>query len=140
LQEFWPHKGQIVLKFEGVDSISEAEMLIGFELQVHVTERAPLEAGSAYISDLIGATVWNGDHEIGRVENVRFGAGEAPLLVVSALIGKAEYEIPYAEVYLQHVDLEHKSIRMALPEGMLDVNAPLSDEEKQAQRGSNRRS
>src|SRR5437016_14454861 len=34
LQDHWPHKGQIVLKFAGVDSISQAEMLIGWEIQI----------------------------------------------------------------------------------------------------------
>ncbi len=34
IEELWPHKGHLVLKFEGVDSISEAETLIGCELQV----------------------------------------------------------------------------------------------------------
>ena len=34
VEELWPHKGLLVLKFAGVDSISEAETLIGCELQV----------------------------------------------------------------------------------------------------------
>jgi hypothetical protein len=34
------------------------------------------------------------------------------------------------------MDLEHKRIEMNLPEGLLDVNAPLTDEEKQQQRKS----
>ena len=34
VEEFWPHKSYLVLKFAGVDSISEAETLIGCELQV----------------------------------------------------------------------------------------------------------
>jgi ribosomal 30S subunit maturation factor RimM len=63
---------------------------------------------------------------------VRFGAGEAPLLVVKAQA--KEWEIPYAEAYLQSVDPERKQIRMQLPEGLLEVNAPLSPEEKQQQR------
>jgi ribosomal 30S subunit maturation factor RimM len=45
-----------------------------------------------------------------------------------------ECEIPYAEAYLQSVDPERKQIRMQLPEGLLEVNAPLSPEEKQQQR------
>src|SRR5437762_399120 len=69
---------------------------------------------------------------LGNIGEVRFGAGEAPLLVVKA--GSKEYEIPYAEAYLQQVDLSHKQIRMSLPEGLLEVNAPLTAEEKLAQR------
>jgi 16S rRNA processing protein RimM len=98
-------------------------------LQVPQAERAELAPGWTYISDLTGCAVFDGDREIGRVEGVEFGAGEAPLLIVR---GKAKlpYEIPFAEAYLTGVDLAAKQVRMRLPEGMLAVNAPLSEEEK----------
>ena len=131
IDDAWPHKTYIVLKFAGVDSISDAEPLVGSELQVPLGERAALEAGAAYVSDLIGCVVFDGPREIGTIRDVRFGAGEAPLLVVA---GKTEYEIPYAQEFLERVDLEHKRIEMALPEGLLEVNAPLTDEEKQEQK------
>ncbi len=131
IDDAWPHKTYVVLKFAGVDSISDAEPLVGCELQVPLVERAALEAGAAYVSDLIGCAVFDGSREIGTVRDVRFGAGEAPLLVV---VGKAEYEIPYAQEFLVRVDLEHKRIEMALPEGLLDVNAPLTELEKQEQK------
>jgi 16S rRNA processing protein RimM len=134
IEELWPHKAYLVLKFEGVDSISEAESLIGCELQVPARERSKLEPGWAYISDLVGCVVLDGDHEIGSVADVRFGAGEAPLLIVKT--GSKEYEIPYAEAYLSSTDLEHKRIFMSLPEGMLELNAPLTAEEKEQQKNS----
>ena len=34
LEEHWFHKGGVVLKFAGVDSISDAEQLAGLELQI----------------------------------------------------------------------------------------------------------
>jgi len=131
IDDAWPHKCYVVLKFAGVDSISDAEPLVGCELQVPRGERAKLEAGAAYVSDLIGCAVVDGGREVGIVKDVRFGAGEAPLLVVA---GKTEYEIPYAQEFLVRVDLGQKRIEMALPEGLLDVNAPLTDEEKQEQK------
>ena len=131
LEEFWPHKGQLVLKFAGVDSISDAELLVGCELQIPARDRAQVEAGTAYVSDLVGCTVWDSDREIGRVKDVQFGAGEAPLLIVT---GGKEFEIPYAEAYLKSVDVDRKEIRMLLPEGMLEINAPLTAEEKEQQK------
>ena len=139
IDDAWPHKSYVVLKFAGVDSISDAEPLVGCELQVPLGERAELEAGAAYVSDLIGCAVLDvgrGDRqknvrEVGIVKDVRFGAGEAPLLVVA---GKTEYEIPYAQEFLVRVDLEHKRIEMNLPDGLLEVNAPLTDLEKQEQK------
>ena len=137
IEELWPHKGHLVVKFAGVDSISDAEALIGSELQVPSRERSELDPGWVYVSDLVGCAVFDGDREIGQVQDVQFGAGEAPLLIVNA--GSKEYEIPYAEAYLASVDIEHKKICMKLPEGMLEVNAPLSAEEKEQQRISNKK-
>ena len=82
LQEFWPHKERMVLKFAGVDSITDAEALVGCEIQIARAERAALDEGSAYVGDLVGCTVTNAGQPIGAVADVQFGAGEAPLLVV----------------------------------------------------------
>jgi 16S rRNA processing protein RimM len=125
VEELWPHKGLLVLKFAGVETISDAELLIGAELQLPSSERAELDPGWTYLSDLIGCTVFDGEREIGPIEEVTFGAGEAPLLVVKSG-AKLPYEIPFAQAYLEKVDLERKQIRMRLPEGLLEVNAPLS--------------
>jgi 16S rRNA processing protein RimM len=134
IEDAWPHKDYVVLKFAGVDSIPDAEPLVGCELQVPLSERAPLEAGATYINDLMGCTLFDRGRELGTITDVRFGAGEAPLLVVGS--GKQELEIPYAQEFMTSMDLEHRRIEMNLPEGLLDVNAPLTDEEKQQQRKS----
>ena len=133
IQNLWPHKGGLVLKFEGIEAISEAEPLIGSELQLPRSERAALEPGWTYLSDLVGCRVFDGERELGPIQDVQFGAGEAPLLVVKGA-AKLAYEIPFAEAYLVKVDLEQKQVRMRLPEGLLDVNAPLTDEEKKRSR------
>ena len=140
VEELWPHKALLVLKFAGVDSISDAELLIGCELQVPRSQRAQLESGWNYVSDLVGCVVFDSGREIGRIEDVQFGAGEAPLLIVVSGVGAGSkrYEIPYAEAYLQSVDLERKQIQMHLPEGMLELNAPLTAEEKEQQAGGRR--
>jgi 16S rRNA processing protein RimM len=137
IDDVWPHKNWLVLKFAGVDSISDAEVLIGCELQLPASERAELEPGAFYVSDLVGCALFDRGREIGVVSDVRFGAGEAPLLVVGS--GKNEHEIPYAQVFLERVDLEHKRIEMSLPEGLLEVNSPPTEEEKREQsKGKNR--
>lgn len=132
IEDLWQHKSQVILKFAGVDSISDAETLLGCEMQVPRSQRAELEPGWNYVSDLIGCMVFDGSRAVGPIKQVRFGAGEAPLLVVETKAG--EYEIPYADAYLAGVDLGKKEIHMFLPEGMLEVNAPLTAEEKREQK------
>jgi 16S rRNA processing protein RimM len=131
VQDFWPHKGLLVFKFAGVDSISEAETLVGCELQVPQSQRSELQAGWNYVSDLVGCSLLDRGRDIGRIEDVEFGAGEAPLLIVRDVSRRVE--IPFAEAYLDSVDLERRQVHMNLPEGLLEVNAPLTAEEKREQ-------
>ncbi|HVI09664.1 MAG TPA: ribosome maturation factor RimM [Candidatus Binatia bacterium] len=132
IEDLWPHKGLLVLKFAGVDSISAAEELVGSQLQVPRGQRSQLEPGWNYVSDLVGCAVFDRGREIGRVEDVHFGAGEAPLLIVGDAAGNA-FEIPFAEAYLAGMDVDRKRVNMNLPEGLLEVNAPMTPEEKREQ-------
>jgi 16S rRNA processing protein RimM len=138
VEDLWPHKGLVVLKFRGVDSMSDAELLVGSELQVPAAERAGLEPGWNYVSDLIGCTVLDHTREVGRIEDVQFGAGEAPLLIVANGAGK-KFDVPFAEAYLEGVDLGQRQVRMNLPEGMLEINAPVTTEEKQEQQSERKK-
>lgn len=137
LEDFWFHKGGVVLKFVGVDSISQAEELAGCEVQIPLAERAELEAGSLYVSELAGYTVTDHGREIGAIEDVQFGAGEAPLLVIRSQ-SKKEYLVPFASAYIVKMSPREKRLEMNLPDGMLDLDAPLSREERDRQKeGSN---
>lgn len=131
LEAHWFHKDQVVLKFKDVNSISEAETLAGSEVQVPRSERAVLEEGASYVSDLVGCAVYDSGKEIGIVQAVQFGAGEAPLLVVK---GAKEYLVPFAADYIVKILPEQKRLEMKLPVGMLELDAPLTAEEKEAQK------
>ena len=132
LETHWLHKGGVVLKFRGVDSIDQAQALAGCELQIPREERAPLPQDAAYVSDLIGCEALDRGHALGVIAEVQFGAGEAPLLLVKSEAG--EHLIPFAAEYVESVDVERRRVALRLPPGMLEVDAPMTDEEKQAQR------
>ena len=132
LEEHWFHKGHVILKLAGVDSISDAERLAGVELQIPEEQRAELEAGASYISELVGCAVIDRGSLIGTVAEVRFGAGEAPLLVVRR--DEQEFLVPYAEAFLKGTDLAARRIEMELPEGLLELQAPLNEDERRRQK------
>ncbi len=149
VEEHWFHKGGVVLKFAGVESISDAERLAGLELQVPSEERVELEPGAAYVSEIVGCEVWvtnaGAQQLLGTVKEVQFGAGEAPLLVIrfvpsaSQEIGgsgssEQEFLVPYAEDFVRSADFDGRRIEMNLPEGLLELESPLSTEEKQRQK------
>jgi 16S rRNA processing protein RimM len=122
--------GRIVLRFAGFDSIEQAEQLAGFEVLVPLAERTPLADGAAYISDLVGCTVYDRDRPLGTVSSIDFpttpdGArrldAAAPLLVLATPTGD-QILIPFARAFLIALDPAAKSIRMALPEGLAELN------------------
>jgi 16S rRNA processing protein RimM len=124
--------GRVVLHFAAVDSIEQAERLAGKEVLVPRTERVALEPGAAYISDLVGCTLYDGDRSLGVVDSVQFPTSSdgtrrleeaAPLLAVTSHEGD-EILIPYVAAFLRDLDVVAKSIRMELPEGLVEVNHP----------------
>ena len=138
---FWlpvgKNDGRVVLKFDGIDTISEAETVAGLDAVIPRGERLPLEDESVYISELIGCTVYDGPQEIGVVRDVQFAMtadggrrldDAAPLLAVASVEGD-EILIPFAKAFLVNVDTEAKRIEMTLPEGLVEVNRSASGEQ-----------
>ncbi len=126
LVHHWLHKGGVVLHFAGVQSISDAEKLAGLVVAIPREQRAHLAEDEIYIGDLIGCQlidVAGGDdpQAIGEIENVDRDAGPVPLLIVRGPHG--EVLIPLAKKYLREIDLDRKRVEMALPEGLIDLNA-----------------
>jgi 16S rRNA processing protein RimM len=126
LAHHWLHKGGIVLHFDGIDSISAAEALIGSFVAIPLADRAPLAENEAYISDLVGCTLVDvagpAPVDVGTIEDVDRTAGPAPLLIVRGAHG--EILVPFAGSYLRKIDLAARRVEMALPEGLTSVNAP----------------
>lgn len=121
--------GRIVLKFEHIDSINDAERLNGLDVVIPTEDRVALEDDATYIADLLDCTLVEGEHLIGTVEDVHFpvnAAGArieeaAPLLVVLSPAGE-EILIPYAKAWILKLDIPNKRVEMRLPEGLLEIN------------------
>jgi 16S rRNA processing protein RimM len=116
--------GQAIFHFEGADSISDAEKLVGLEVQIPLSDRTSLPVGSYYVTDLIGCEVCDeAGRVIGRVRDVQFtgeGTPGTPLLVIDAPEG--ELLIPLAQEICVRVDLNARLIEVNLPEGLRDLN------------------
>jgi len=108
----------MLLKFEGVDSIEDAEPWRGAEVRIPWGERLQLDAGEFFLSDLVGCQV------------VERGTGQ-PLGVVTAwqeggaggvlLVGK-DLLIPFARSICVVIDTAARRIEVELPEGLRDLN------------------
>lgn len=135
LENFWFQRSRIVLKFRGIDSINEAESLRGFAVAIPSTERAELEAGSVYVSDLIGCRVIDLNRDgadVGEIVDVDRDTSSTELLVVRRGGARRVEDllIPFVAEFLIRVDAANRRIEMRLPEGLLEINAPVTEEEK----------
>jgi 16S rRNA processing protein RimM len=117
----WHHDGRPVFKFEGVDSISDAEAWEGSDILVPEAERARPEEGEFSHADLIGCAVWEDgkDQPLGVVAAV-LEYGSAPLLEVAAAGGR-EVLVPLVREICHEIDVAGKIIRAKLPEGLLEL-------------------
>jgi 16S rRNA processing protein RimM len=142
LRAFWVdrnHHGKGVFHFEGVDSINDAEKLRGLEVQIPLERRAEVPAGSFFVTDLIGCSVFElaaplspvssspcslaqAPALLGKVRDVYFpGEGQpgTPLLAVDTSHG--ELLVPLAEDICTMIEIAARRIEVRLPEGLRDL-------------------
>jgi 16S rRNA processing protein RimM len=117
VEETWRHDGRPVFKFAGIDSISDAEPWEGAEILVPASELEPPEEGAFSYADLVGCRVV-GESEVGVVTEVEEYGG-APLLKLKAADGR-EILIPFARSICKEIDVAAKTIRVELPDGLLE--------------------
>jgi 16S rRNA processing protein RimM len=113
---------RLLFQFSGIGSIEQAEELNGCEVVVPLAERAPLEEGEFYLSDLLGCTVV--DRRTGREWGVverwqEFGG--PPTLEVR--VGDEIVWVPAVRPILAAIDVASKRIEIDPPEGLLEANA-----------------
>jgi 16S rRNA processing protein RimM len=121
LESAWRHRGRLVLKFAGVDSISDAEALRGAMVCVPAGERAELPPGEYYQDDLVGCEVVERGtgRSLGRVSGWREYGGP-PLVVVAG--PESELLIPFAASICVAIEPERRRMVVDLPEGLKEMN------------------
>ena len=116
----WFHKGRVILKFEGYDTMSAAQMLVGGSVLIAESSQMPLEAGEFYEYEIVGSRVTSlGGRCLGRVTRL-MRTGGTDLLVVEGEDDK-EHLIPFTEEICTDVDVKGKLILIRPPEGLLDL-------------------
>ena len=120
IESVWEHGNRLVFKFRGIDNISEAEVWQGAEVRVPAAERAPLDEGEFYHSDLIGCEVWDrkrGDR-VGVVIAMRDFGGPGTLELDNGLL------VPFAKAICVNIEPAARRIDVELPEGLRELNQP----------------
>lgn len=120
LESVWEHRGGLVFKFRGYDSISQAELLAGAEVRIPREARREPGADEYYQSDLVGCEV------IERGSGERLGVvggwrecGGPPLLEVERQ--GEPLLIPFARAICVEIDVAGRRIVVDLPEGLKEL-------------------
>lgn len=112
------HKGFVLLKLHGIDSMKQAEELKNCYLKVDRKNARPLDENEFFIADLIGCEVYEGDVLLGKITDVLQTGSNDIYVVKGAKYG--EIYIPALTDVVLNVDIENGKIQVALPEGLID--------------------
>lgn len=109
------NKDTAIIKLEGIDSIEQAEKLKGRILYVP-RDAFDLPEGVYFVADLIGCDVYENDTLLGKIDDV-FPAGGCD---VYSIKGNTPILFPALKENIVSVDIENKTIKVIIPEGLLD--------------------
>ncbi|MBA3297048.1 MAG: 16S rRNA processing protein RimM [Acidobacteria bacterium] len=114
------HKGRPVIGLEGVETMSDAERLVGSELKVPATQIPALPEGTFHRHELVGCVVHDTE---GRVVG-EVAAVEGPIhnsrLVINAPHG--EVLIPLVADICVEIEPRQRRIGVKLPDGLIELN------------------
>ena len=108
------HKGFVIAKLEGIDSINDAMRLKGKDISIRRSDAA-LPRGAFFLQDIIGARVVDENGaEIGKLVEIM----ERPASNIYVVKGREEHLIPAVPEFIMSTDAEACVITVRLIEGM----------------------
>jgi 16S rRNA processing protein RimM len=120
LEHHWFHQKRVILKFSGIDTMTEAERLAGGRLVIPQAAALDLEADEFYEYDLIGLEVVTvAGQRVGRVVRL-MRTGGTDLLSIDGET-KRDILIPFVEDICKEVDLINRRITVDPPAGLLEL-------------------
>jgi 16S rRNA processing protein RimM len=113
------HAGRALVKFAGIASPEEVQLLQNWTVEVPSSQARKLDANEYFLHDLVGLTLIDGDGVTrGKVIEIE-ETGGGILLVVEGPRGK--FDVPFAADICTKVDLDAKTIAVSLPDGIEDL-------------------
>lgn len=111
-----------IVKFDYVDSRAQAERLIGCEVMLEraLLEEEEIDEADYDIFELIDFEVKDDvSGQTGKVTDVADYSGN--IVLTLSLVGK-EILLPFSEVYITEVDMEHRLLGVHIPAELADLN------------------
>lgn len=113
----------VLVTFEGIDSDSRASVFTGHTLYAEkdmIEDEDDTEDGGFYLNDMIGWEVFADGERLGLLEDVDDSTVNVLMLVRG---DKGELiHIPAADEFFTAVEPDRRTIRLDLPEGLVNLN------------------
>ena len=120
VRSFRPGAKEQILHLEGIENREEAKLFYGQELYLPREQFLPPGENEHYVADLVGLSVFDADSGrlYGRIEQVIItGANDC----YAVHDGKRELIIPAIPEVLLGFDWQARSLKVRLPEGLLEI-------------------
>ena len=119
VQSYRNHKNFLLVKFEGIDSVEEAEKLKNLQIKIDSDEVGELEENEFYFHEIIGCQVFDeNDKNLGEIIDI-LTPGANDVWVIKGENGK-EILIPYIEDVVKQIDIINKKVNIEVMEGLID--------------------
>ena len=119
VESYRNHKNFLLVKFEGIDSVGEAEKLKNLQIKIDSDEVGELEENEFYFHQIIGCEVFDeNDKNLGEIIDI-LTPGANDVWVIKGENGK-EILIPYIEDVVKKIDITNKKVNIEVMEGLID--------------------
>lgn len=118
IEEVKYHKNMVLIKFKGIETPEDANLLRESYLLIDRSKEEPLEDGNYYIVDMIGIEVYSDKGELlGNLEDI-FNTGSNDIYVVKDNQGK-KILLPAISEVIKQIDIEKRKITVHLLPGLI---------------------
>lgn len=118
IEEVKYHKNMVLIKFKGIETPEDANLLRESYLLIDRSKEEPLEDGNYYIVDMIGIEVYSDKGELlGNLEDI-FNTGSNDIYVVKDNQGK-QILLPAISEVIKQINIEKRKITVHLLPGLI---------------------
>ena len=118
IEEIKYHKDMVLIKFKGVDTVEQAELLRNAYLTISRDSVEKLEEGRYYIVDMLGLEVYTDEQVLlGTLDDI-FNTGSNDIYVVKDKQGK-QILLPAIQDVIKQIDMENRKMIVHLLPGLV---------------------
>ena len=118
IEEVKYQKNQVLLKFKGIETIEQAELLRNAYIEIDRKDAIPLKEGQYFIADLLESEVYSDEGTLLGILDDIYNTGSNDIYVVKDSLGKSIL-LPGIPDVIKKVDLENKKITVHLLKGLI---------------------